>query len=231
LRLGLKFTITAHGNLRWESELSNLLESDWQSWEYPAEEIKHSITKKRALPKIEVAQLLYTPSWATNIRFKLVVKREWQEFEEDGLLAGHGYWHHYGVLTNIMDYLENPQSLLEYHMQRGNAENRIKAMKGDYDLRHMPCLKMKANFAYGLMGMVALNFHRAMSLVEDPECPRFSKSFRQRLIRIPGRLVSHARALKIKVEEHWLREVQRLREAWLCPPVIELTFKLRYQKA
>jgi hypothetical protein len=231
LRLGLKFTITAHGNLRWENELKQLAESDWQGWEYSLEERQQAAARRRVLPRVEVAQLLYTPSWATNIRFKLVVKREWQEFEEDGLLAGQGYWHHYGVLTNVMDYLESAQAIMEHHMQRGNAENRIKALKGDYDLRHMPCLKLNANFAYGLLGMVALNFHRALSLVEDPKCPRFSKSFRQRLIRIPGRLVSHARALKIKIEEHWLREVERLRKAWLCPPKNELTFKLRYQKA
>ena len=116
-------------------------------------------------------------------------------------------------------------------MQRGNAENRIKAFKGDYDLRHFPCLKMNANFAYGLLAMVALNFHRALSLVEDPKTPKFSKSFREKLIKIPGRLVQHARALKIKIEEHWLKEVQRLIKAWHEPPQIMLTFKLRYKTA
>ena len=116
-------------------------------------------------------------------------------------------------------------------MQRGNAENRIKAFKGDYDLRHFPCLKMNANFAYGLLAMVALNFHRALSLVENPKAPSFSKSFRERLIKIPGRLVFHARAMMIKIEEHWLKEVQRLYTAWHDPPKIMLTFKLRFNTA
>jgi hypothetical protein len=116
---------------------------------------------------------------------------------------------------------------MKHHQQRGNAENRIKAMKGDYDLRHMPCLAMRANFAYGLMGMIALNFHRALSLVEDPTTPHFAKSLRERFIRIPGRLVLHARGLMIRIQGPWLKEVRRLREAWRCPPKIPLTFHLR----
>ena len=223
----LKFTITAHGNLQWERFVrDNTVDSDWTAWEYTKQEITDSIERKRALPRVEVCSLLYTPSWAENIRFKLVVKRT-LEVEDEGLFKGQGRWKYYAVLTNITDYLESPQSILEHHMQRGNAENRIKAFKGDYDLRHFPCLKMNANFAYGLMGMMALNFHRALSLVEDPKTPRFSKSFRHRLIKMPGRLVRHARVLKIKVEERWLREVKRLTKAWQDPPQLLLTFKLR----
>lgn len=228
LNLGIKFSITAHGNMQWAKYVrENTVETDWTVWSYASQEIEESIAKKRALARIEVASLLYTPTWAENIRFKLVVKRRWEEEAADGLFKGMGYWNYYGVLTNVTDYLESPQAILEHHMQRGNAENRIKAMKGDYDLRHMPCLKLNANFAYGLMGMIALNFHRALSIVEDPQTPHFSKSFRERLIKIPGRLVQHARALSIKIEEHWLKEVQRLREAWYDPPQFILTFKLR----
>jgi hypothetical protein len=231
LNLGVKFTITAHGNLKWENSLKDLSDSDWQPWEYSFDEIKESKAKKKSLPTVEVAQLFFTPSWGKNIRFKLVVKREWIKFEEGTIFEGDGYWNHYGVLTNITDYLEKPQSIIEHHCMRGNAENRIKAFKGDYDLRHLPCLKMNANYAYAMLGMVALNFHRALSLVEDPRCPRFSKSFRERLIKIPGRLVRHARALKIKIEEHWLEEVKRLYTAWHDPPRITLTFKLRLKTA
>ena len=227
----IKFTITAHGNLQWESFVrDNTTVTDWQEWVYTSAEIEESIARKRALPKVEVASFLYAPSWAENIRFKLVVKRT-LEVEDEGLFKGMGHWRYYGVLTNVMDYLESPQAILEHHMQRGNAENRIKAFKGDYDLKHFPCLKLSANFAYGLLGMVALNFHRALSLVEDPKTPRFSKSFRERLIKIPGRLVQHARALQIKIEEHWLKEVTRLIKAWHEPPQIMLTFKLRYKTA
>ena len=227
LNLGIKFTITAHGNLQWEKFVrENTVDTDWAAWVYTSAEIEESLAKKRPLPRVEVASLLYTPSWATNIRFKLVVKRTF-EIEDEGLFKGMGYWNYYAVLTNVTDYLESPQAILEHHMQRGNAENRIKAMKGDYDLRHMPCLKMNANFAYGLMGMIALNFHRALSVAEDPKTPRFSKSFRERLIKIPGRLVQHARALSIKIEERWLKEVHRLRKAWYDPPQFILTFKLR----
>jgi hypothetical protein len=227
LNLGLKFTITAHGNLRWENFVSaHTVDSDWTPWKYSQDEIEESVDRGRPLPQVEVCSMLYTPSWAENIRFKLVVKRT-LDIEEEGLFRGQGYWRYYGVLTNVTEYLENPQSILEHHMQRGNAENRIKAFKGDYDLRHLPCLRMNANFAYALMGMVALNFHRALSLVEDPKTPRFSKSFRSRLIKMPGRLVRHARVLKIKLEEHWLREVRRLYTAWHDPPQLMLTFKLR----
>lgn len=231
LNLGIKFSITAHGNMQWERYVRDHAEdADWQAWKHGAEEIEDSLKNKRKLPRVEVASFLYTPSWADNIRFKLVVKRT-EEIESEGLFEGMSRWKYYGVLSNITDYLEEPQAIIEHHNQRGDAENRIKAMKGDYDLRHLPCLKMNANKAYGLLAMVALNFHRALSLVENPHRPSFSKSLRQRMIKIPGRLVKHARALRIKVEERWHREVTRLREAWLFPPKIELTFKLRQNTA
>jgi hypothetical protein len=231
LNLGMKFTITAHGNMQWESFVrSNTEDSHWQSWQYTKQEIQESIERQRPLPRVEVCSLLYAPSWAENIRFKLVVKRTF-EVERAGLFEGQGYWRYYAVITNVMDVLESAQAILEHHQQRGNAENRIKAFKGDYDLRHFPCLKMRANFAYGLMAMVALNFHRALSLVENPKAPTFSKSFRERLIKIPGRLVHHARAMMIKVEERWLKGVMRLRRAWHDPPKLMLTFKLRYKIA
>lgn len=41
----------------------------------------------------------------------------------------------------------------------GNAENFIKEEKYGYDLKNFPCLKLNANYAYGLLAMERIIFY------------------------------------------------------------------------
>lgn len=129
-----------------------------------------------------MAQLQYQPGWTENLRFTIVVKREWVEYEEGSLLSGQGHWKHYGVMTNLSLLKWTPQSIMEHHQARGNSENFIREAKDGYALKHFPCKKMMANHAYGQLALVAHNFYRAMSLVDDPQKPKFSKGLRRKLV-------------------------------------------------
>ena len=106
------------------------------------------------------------------------------------------------------------QQVVEFHNQRGDVENFIREEKYSYDLKHFPCQKLSANYAYGLLAMVAHNILRWCAVLQKPDKPNFSKKLRRRFIYIPGKIVEHARQLCIKIPERFFKEVQRQRKAW-----------------
>jgi hypothetical protein len=222
-----KFTLTAHRNIGWENDLKNVSCEQWKSWQYSKEQIEEAKEKRKALPKVEVTSFLYQPGFSENLRFTVVVKRTWIEHSQDGLFKDQGYWDHYAVLTNISLYKFTPQSILEHHQARGNSENFIREAKYGYDLKHFPCKKMNANHAYGLLGLVAHNFYRAMSLIDNPNKPNFSKKLRRKLVFIPGKLINHARQLVMRIPIKFMEEVNRFKKRWEAPPQLPPLIRLR----
>jgi hypothetical protein len=63
----------------------------------------------------------------------------------------------------------------------------IKEEKYGYDLKHFPCLSLKANHAYGLLALVAHNLMRRASIHDNPCRPRFAKGFRNKFIKHTGK--------------------------------------------
>lgn len=221
LGLGAKFTFTAHE--KWTGWTSHLPEiDDWEPWQWSEKELKGFEAKKQTPPQIEVGRFLWYPGWAEKkIVLNVIVKRTWvTEGQDQGLFdnktAG-GYWDYYGVVTNISLYWNTKQEIIERHNKRGNAENFIKEEKYGYDLKHFPCLKLRANHAFGLLAMVAHNLLRWVALVEKPDKPHFSKKLRRRFVFIPAKVIQHARQVIMRVPVHFFREVQRLRQAWRLP--------------
>jgi hypothetical protein len=227
VRLGVKFTFTAHdGWTGWRSHIESI--DDWEPWKWSEQELKSFENRKQKSPQIEVGRILWRPSWEKNLLFPIIVKRTWRtESEDEGLFddntAG-GYWDYYGVLTNLSLYFHTKQQVIERHNKRGNAENFIREQKYGYDLKHFPCLKLKANYAYGLLAMVAHNILRWVAIVEKPDRPHFSKKLRRRFVFIPGKVVQHARQIIMKVPLQFFKEVNRLREAWRLQPYPALGF-------
>jgi hypothetical protein len=138
-------------------------------------------------------------------------------------------WDYYGIVTNfaldlstdkVVDKSNNVekmkrwsiQEVLEHHQKRGNAENFIKEEKYGYDLKHFPCLKLNANYAYGLLAMVAHNILRWVAIMTSPDKPHFSKKLRKHFVFIPGKIVHHARQVFLKMMEFHFKGVQELRE-------------------
>ena len=143
------------------------------------------------------------------LRIAVVIKRTRQV--QGDLINGH--WKYYGVVTNMSLYTRSAQQILEHHNQRGNVENFIREEKYGYDLKHFPCLELKANHAFGGLAMVAHNLLRWASIHDRPHRPKFAKGFRRQFINIPGKMVSHGRMLTLKVSDYYFQEVNRLREA------------------
>ena len=129
-----------------------------------------------------------------------------------------GEWKYYGVITNLSLAERSYQEAIEFHNKRGNAENFIREEKYGYDLKHFPCLELKANHAYGLLEIGRHNILRWVSIHDNPTRPRFAKGLRPKCIHIPGKVVSHARTILMRVSEHVFKEVNRLREALELKP-------------
>lgn len=203
------FTITAHGNTEWEKRISQV--TDWKPWEYTEEEKKEAQKKKKNLPEIEVGSMLYQPGWSENVRFYIAVKRT--PVEQKGLFEQSGF-KYYGVITNWSLFKNSPQKILEHHQKRGNSENFIREQKIHLDLYHFPCQKLSANFAYGLIAMVAYNFLRTLARLDSPDKPHYAKKLREKYIYLPARVVKHARQFFLKIPKHFKKEVDAMTTGW-----------------
>jgi hypothetical protein len=213
LSLGVKFTFTANqATTGWEDHITNI--TNWQPWVYSEAEKQYAAERGIELPEIEVGRLHWRPSWNQVLLFPIVVKRTKQQQAD----LFHGAWKYYGVVTNMDLTTMTYQQVIEFHNKRGNAENFIREEKYGYDLKHFPCLKLKANHAFGFIAMVAHNLVRWGSIHDQPHRPRFAKGFRRQFINIPGKMVSHGRTLTLKIAEHYLQEVNRLRMALRWEP-------------
>lgn len=216
LRLHIHFTLTANdATTLWRSHLGEI--TNWRSWEYSEEQQAKAQARRMVLPRVEVGSFQWAPGWAESIRILVVVKRTWIE-DEEGSLFGDGHWDYYGIVAGMPMQKFTLQQVVEHHNKRGNAENFIREEKYGYDLKHFPCLKLRANHAYGLLAMVAHNILRWVAVIERPHKPHFSKKLRRRFVYIPGKVIEHARQICMKIPERFYREVMRLREAWQLPP-------------
>lgn len=201
LGLGVDFTITANqATTSWRDQIPSI--TNWEE----------CTTNK----EVHYGSFLWTPSWNESLRLQVVVKREVVDDEQRDLFDD--VYKYYGVVTNMSLFKKTRQSIMEHHQKRGNAENFIREEKYGYDLKHFPCQKIDANRAFGLIAMVAHNLLRWMSLIDDPKKTKFAKKFRRKFIKIPGKLVSHARKLVLRVPVQFLKEVQRIRLALQLEP-------------
>ena len=214
ISLGAKFTITANqATTMWEDQIQEI--TTWVPWIYSQKEKLEAVEHEISLPEVELGRFFWRPSWNDTLRLPVVVKRTRMD---DQLSLLDGEWKYYGVISNFSLLDWSMQEVMEHHNKRGNVENFIREEKYGYDLKHFPCLELKANHAYGLLAMVAHNILRWVSIHENPSRPKFAKGIRRKLIYIPGKIVSHARLLVLKVSLAAYKEVNRIREALELKP-------------
>ena len=196
LSLGVKFTCTAHqANTGWEDHIGEI--HNWKKWEYSNEELEIAVIKKIVLPEVEVGSFHWRPAWSEGkLCFPVVVKRTPKGSTQRELFSDN-QWYYYGVVTNMSLFKFTAQQVIEKHNKRANCENFIREEKYGLDLLHFPCLKLKANFAFGLLAQVAHNIIRWVAILDMPFKPHFAKKIRNKFINAPGKLVSHAKQLTL----------------------------------
>lgn len=209
IRLGVTYAIAANdATTSWRDHLDEI--TQWNPWIYSKEDLEKAEKRKKTLPAVEIGRFHWIPSWAPNIRIPIVVKRTWKEAEQLGLFDMPAHWDYYGVATNFDLFYHSLQSVMEFYLKRGNAENFIREEKYGYDLKHFPCQSLRANHAFAQLAMVAHNLLRWIAVTQKPDKPHFSKKIRRRYVYIPGKIIHHARQVFLKIPTRFFEEVTRL---------------------
>jgi hypothetical protein len=148
----------------YQAELINALEADGVFWAITADQdraVKETICSipegdwKEPTPGCgyEVAETVHTLN-KSRTAFRLIVKRELRR--QPDLFAQDRYFYH-AVASNWPTEPKSAQKVLEWHNQRGQAENFLKELKEGLGLDRMPCGQSFANAVFFRIGVIAYN--------------------------------------------------------------------------
>lgn len=209
------FAIAARRNIPWEDHIPNLKDTDWTDWHHsPADILKYK-KRNKPLPQRYLARWHWSPSWAPQLKFPIIIKKEWKQ---DPHFEDSGSWQYHALITNEDLTKFSYQNIYERYLLRSNLENFIKEAKVNFDAYHLPCLDFKANHAFLLLILIAQNMLRWVAVVMKPDKPMYAKKLRRKFIFQAGKLVKHARQLVLKISNKFKQEVDSLKEAWGLKP-------------
>jgi len=123
-------------------------------------------------------------------------------------------WRHHAFLTNRTDALELVEA---EHRQHAVVELAIRDLK-DQALKHFPSGKFLANAAWTVIAALAHNLLRWTTLIGLPDTViPTARTFRRRLLTVPGRITRTARTVTLRLPARWpwepafLTALERLR--------------------
>ena len=123
-------------------------------------------------------------------------------------------WRHHAFLTNRTEALELVES---EHRQHAVVELAIRDLK-DQALAHFPSGKFLANAAWTVIAALAHNLLRWTTLIGLPDTViPTARTFRRRLLTVPGRITRTARTVTLRMPARWpwehdfLTALERLR--------------------
>ena len=159
----------------------------------------------------------------TKRAFRLVIKREARRQGE--LFEGEGRYFYHAVATNWLEEEKNTGDVLEWHNQRGQAENFNKEVKDGIGMERMPCGQSYANAVFFRIGVIAYNLFIGFKRLSCPESwmKQTIATFRWKMVQIAGRIVRHAgkTVLKLMIDLEKLEFFKGIRhkcfELSLCP--------------
>jgi hypothetical protein len=134
----------------------------------------------------------------TNVKGKRLIVRRTRLFGPQAELWPD--WRHFPFLTNRSEPLEIVEA---EHRQHAVVELTIRDLK-DQALAHFPSGKFNANSAWTVIACIAHNLVRWSTLIGLPgEKIRTGRTFRRRLLHIPGRLTCSARQWTLHLPARW----------------------------
>jgi hypothetical protein len=151
----------------------------------------------------QVAELRYRPvRWRQTYRY--IVKRELREDKQGQL-----YFQYHIFVTN--DAHTARLTLLEWHLQHANMENRIKEHKSGFSLEKLPTRCFHANWAYLLIGQLAFNLVAWFKRLVLPAAYHHAtaKTIRHQLFNVAGKIVHTARQFFLVLSDEY-----RYQEVW-----------------
>jgi hypothetical protein len=160
----------------------------------------------------------------TKKAFRLVVKREIRRQRDLFEGKGGAYFYH-AVATNWLEEEKDTRQVLEWHNQRGQAENFNKEVKNGIGMERMPCGQSYANAVFFRIGVIAYNLFIGFKRLSCPESwmKQTIATFRWKMVQIAGRIVKHAgkTVLRLMIDLEKLELFKGIRhksfELSLCP--------------
>lgn len=119
--------------------------------------------------------------------------------------------HYYAIVTDLTESEMSNEQIIKFYRKRAQIENNIKDIKNGMDFHHFPCMSLKANNVWGIIGVIAYNLMRYASFALVPERGCFVKTTRKKLVTIAGEIISHARSIEIRIISYVFKEVERIR--------------------
>jgi hypothetical protein len=132
-------------------------------------------------------------------KYRLIVRRTKITHDPD-LPVLFADWRHHAFITNRTG---DPVTLDTDHRAHAVVELAIRDLKHGAGLSHCPSGVFNANAAWLVATTLAHNLIRWTQLVGDAPTLRVAKTFRRRLLAIPGRLTRSARRLTLHLPTGW----------------------------
>jgi hypothetical protein len=180
---GVKWAITADIDTAVKAIIGGIPSEQWEEPEkgcgYEIAEAVHSMDK-------------------TEKAFRLVIKRERRQ--QGKLFEADRYFHH-AVATNWGEDEKDAYEVLQWHNQRGQAENFNKELKIGFGMERMPCGQTEANAVFFRLGVIAYNLFIGFKRLACPETwiKHTVATFRWKMIQVAGRIVKHAGSITLKI--------------------------------
>ena len=117
------------------------------------------------------------------------------------------------IATNAEDISLTPQEVVRLYRQRGEtSENRIKALKGGFNLNYLPTSDFMANALYFQIGALAYNlFILFRQTMEQSWQKHTVQTIRYKLYNIAGKVITHARQTILKVNREFVDILNHIR--------------------
>lgn len=190
------------------SELINELDKDRVKWGITADmdrAVKAAITcipeNEWKEPKegcgYELAETVHSMN-KTEKAFRLVIKRELRR--QGNMFEGERYFHH-AVATSWTEEEKSAVEVLQWHNQRGQAENFNKELKIGFGMERMPCGQTEANAVFFRIGVLAYNLFIGFKRLSCPESwvKHTIATFRWKMIQTAGKIVKHSGSIFLKL--------------------------------
>ncbi len=187
----------------YQAALINELERDGVRWAITADQDVAVQAALQAIPEAawrepepgcgyELAETVHTMN-KTKQAFRLIVKRTARHPGKGGTGRGAIYVSHV-VASNWPPEEKSAAAVLEWHNQRGQAENFLKEVKGGVGMERMPCGQAWANAVFFRLGVIAYNLFIGFKRLVCPAAwaPQTMATVRWRLVQLAGRIVRHA---------------------------------------
>jgi hypothetical protein len=119
---------------------------------------------------------------------------------------------YYVIATN--DHDRTLKELIEFHNQRGDAENYNKEIKNGFGMDYAPSRKLAANAVWFEIGKLTYNLVIALKrlLLEPTWWRKTIATLRWELLSIPGRVIKHGRQLYLRVVHRHCELLRKIRD-------------------